>query len=369
MTFLVFAAACVAGAEVAQYFPSAVPGSLLFPLWPPTGILLAVLVRREPREWYPWLAVAGLSLAVVLALHGYSWPTVAAAPALTLVDAAAGAFILKRSIDGPFSLTRVAHVWALMLVAATVPMLSGLVVAGTMQLASDVPFLVAWRGWWFASALGLLLFGACAAAILDGPEAFVERPGRWAIVEAVLVVASATVVAWLVFGAASPVLRVPAYVLPFLLWAAFRLGPGGAVATLLAVCLIGLFNTSRGDGPFALIGAPIGDWILRSQGAVTTASLSILLLASVVAERKQTARERTALLEELQLALLEIKTLRGLIPICAWCQNVRDDAGFWQGIEDYVHTHTGATFSHSICPTCANQMDGTIAEMRHDRPS
>jgi hypothetical protein len=108
-------------------------------------------------------------------------------------------------------------------------------------------------------------------------------------------------------------------------------------------------------------GSPPSDWILRSQGSLTTASLSILLLASAVSERRQTARERAVLLDELQRALAEIKTLQGLFPICAWCQKVRDDAGFWQGIEAYVHTHTDATFSHSICPECTTGMESSIA--------
>jgi CheY-like chemotaxis protein len=57
--------------------------------------------------------------------------------------------------------------------------------------------------------------------------------------------------------------------------------------------------------------------------------------------------------EVLHQQLEEIKTLRGLVPICARCKNVRDDSGFWQTIEAYVSDHSEAEFSHSLCPDCA----------------
>ena len=55
---------------------------------------------------------------------------------------------------------------------------------------------------------------------------------------------------------------------------------------------------------------------------------------------------------ELQKALSEVKTLKGLIPICAGCKSVRDDKGFWQGIEIYLSQQTDALFSHGLCPEC-----------------
>lgn len=68
------------------------------------------------------------------------------------------------------------------------------------------------------------------------------------------------------------------------------------------------------------------------------------------------ANEREALIEDLQAALAEIKTLRGFIPICAKCKSIRDDQGYWNRIEKYLQTHTEAQFSHSICPDCAREL-------------
>lgn len=64
----------------------------------------------------------------------------------------------------------------------------------------------------------------------------------------------------------------------------------------------------------------------------------------------QIEMRRTSL--ELADALTELKTLRGLLPICAHCKGIRDDAGYWQGVESFVMSHSEADFSHSICPAC-----------------
>jgi CheY-like chemotaxis protein len=60
--------------------------------------------------------------------------------------------------------------------------------------------------------------------------------------------------------------------------------------------------------------------------------------------------------EELREALSKIKTLSGLLPICASCKKIRDDKGYWSQIEAYVSRHTEAEFSHSICPDCAKKL-------------
>ncbi len=59
---------------------------------------------------------------------------------------------------------------------------------------------------------------------------------------------------------------------------------------------------------------------------------------------------------ELQRALAEIKTLRGIVPICASCKKIRDDHGYWSQVEVYVRDHTEAEFSHSVCPECMKKL-------------
>ena len=68
------------------------------------------------------------------------------------------------------------------------------------------------------------------------------------------------------------------------------------------------------------------------------------------------AKERENIILELQDALAEVITLRGIIPICSSCKKVRDDKGYWNQIESYIRDHSEADFSHSICPECANEL-------------
>ncbi len=59
---------------------------------------------------------------------------------------------------------------------------------------------------------------------------------------------------------------------------------------------------------------------------------------------------------QLEKALAEVKTLSGLLPICASCKKIRDDRGYWSNIETYIHLHSDAQFSHGICPDCAARL-------------
>lgn len=83
-----------------------------------------------------------------------------------------------------------------------------------------------------------------------------------------------------------------------------------------------------------------------------------LLMNSVwlIMERKRVEREREDLILKLQEAFSRIKTLNGLLPICASCKKIRNDEGYWEQIEGYISSHSDAEFSHSICPDCTRKL-------------
>ena len=85
-----------------------------------------------------------------------------------------------------------------------------------------------------------------------------------------------------------------------------------------------------------------------------------LLMVRNISKQKEMETEREALIETLQTTLAQVKTLRGLLPICANCKKIRDDEGYWQDVAVYVRDHTEAEFSHSICPDCLPQLYPTI---------
>jgi PAS domain S-box-containing protein len=75
-----------------------------------------------------------------------------------------------------------------------------------------------------------------------------------------------------------------------------------------------------------------------------------------ITERKSAEAERERLIKELQEALGRVKTLSGLLPICASCRKIRDEQGLWHDLEAYIRKHTEADFTHGICPDCRRKL-------------
>jgi hypothetical protein len=78
-------------------------------------------------------------------------------------------------------------------------------------------------------------------------------------------------------------------------------------------------------------------------------------LKNEVEVRLKTEKENELLIESLQQAVDEIKTLQGMLPMCSICKKIRDDKGYWNGIEAYFAEHSDLVFSHGLCPVCAQQ--------------
>jgi hypothetical protein len=125
-------------------------------------------------------------------------------------------------------------------------------------------------------------------------------------------------------------------------------------------------QASMGNGPWVEPGASLrlhvrptlwqSPWFLS---AVAAACALALTGAWVVRARVHRARE-AELRRRVEEALSKVKVLSGLLPVCAWCRKVRDDKGYWSQIEAYVSTHSGAEFSHGICPSCLAKVESEI---------
>lgn len=81
----------------------------------------------------------------------------------------------------------------------------------------------------------------------------------------------------------------------------------------------------------------------------------LIILRDISVEKKQKAKQEE-LINNLQEALAQVKTLSGLLPICANCKKIRDDQGYWHQVETYIRSHSEADFSHSICPECGKKL-------------
>lgn len=121
-----------------------------------------------------------------------------------------------------------------------------------------------------------------------------------------------------------------------------------------------IVTTAHNDTEFFLDAIDIGidQYVLKPIDrdrlfAAITKSQEILGLERTI---KFKDAEQKRLIKELKQALASIKTLSGLIPICASCKKIRDDQGNWNQLEAYICDHSSAEFSHGICPDCAIKM-------------
>jgi PAS domain S-box-containing protein len=111
----------------------------------------------------------------------------------------------------------------------------------------------------------------------------------------------------------------------------------------------------RKDGqtlPVSVARSPIKD----PQGKV----IGVSTIERDITQRKQEELEKLFLIQELSKSLASVKTLRGLLPICASCKKIRDDHGYWQQIEAFLVEHSEAEFTHGICPDCKAQMESDL---------
>jgi len=95
---------------------------------------------------------------------------------------------------------------------------------------------------------------------------------------------------------------------------------------------------------------------ISANGAVYRGKKLIFCVCRDITERKRAEEERKRLIDELQTALSEVKTLQGIIPICTQCKKMRDDNGYWQRVEKYIQERSDVLFTHGICDDCARQI-------------
>ncbi len=74
-----------------------------------------------------------------------------------------------------------------------------------------------------------------------------------------------------------------------------------------------------------------------------------------ITELKELDARHVEAIQQLEAALQQVKQLTGLVPICSYCKNIRDDSGYWHQLEEYLHDHSAAELSHGICEECAKK--------------
>jgi hypothetical protein len=145
---------------------------------------------------------------------------------------------------------------------------------------------------------------------------------------------------------ASPLLLftpVLAVVLPFVAFDAMWVGLAGSALLLAGTGIILAADGAPASASIALVNA--------GGGAL---ACGWLLSRALTRSRQAEVRRR----HELAEAMASIRTLSGLLPLCAWCRRVRSDAGYWEQLESYVSAHSDAQFTHGMCQECAQEHFG-----------
>jgi hypothetical protein len=109
----------------------------------------------------------------------------------------------------------------------------------------------------------------------------------------------------------------------------------------------------------------ISDFIQSVLIPLIIAPVMAVIFARLLKEIDDAEQSNARLVIELQDALTKTKTLSGLLPICASCKKIRDDAGYWHQVEVYIQDHAEVDFSHGLCPDCGSDLRAQIAAYKN----
>jgi len=174
-------------------------------------------------------------------------------------------------------------------------------------------------------------------------RALTATPPAWlrSVAFAILVVACALVPRILLHGFLRDRSTFILFTLAVMICVRFGGALSGAIATILSIL-----------AAIVVFLGPSGDEIER-----LTDLIEIVLFAFVGAGITWLAQQLHAARLRAEDALEQVRTLTGLLPICAWCKRIRDEDGRWQQLERYISIHSGAKFTHGLCEECGRRME------------
>jgi integral membrane sensor domain MASE1/serine phosphatase RsbU (regulator of sigma subunit) len=265
-------------------------------IWAPTGIALAAVLLCGYRVW-PGVALGAL---LANAWTGVPFYGVLGITVGNTLEALAGAYLLRELADFRPALDRVRDVLALALLGAGAStMVSATIGVTSLLVANEISsndLGSVWRTWWLGDMGGdLVVAPALLVAATHWP--FREAPGR--ALEAAALAAAVLGAAALVFSHEIPLTFL---LFPPLVWAALRFWQPGAVGAVLLIAGVAIPVTEGDNGPFA--GLAPDDRLLLAQGFLGIASLTTLVLAAVITERRRAEQTAEYIAQTLQESLL-----------------------------------------------------------------
>ena len=307
---------------VAYYVGALVGFALKFPshspsaLWPPNSILLAALLVLPTRQW--WVVFLGAFSAHLLVQLPSGVPVVMSLAFFlsNSCEALLGAYLIRRSIDGPLRFDSLKSAGVFVLAAVVVaPFLSSFLDAGFVTLIGwqEASYWQVWRERLPSNALAALAIPPVIVLWANDGPAWLQRVSTRQRVEALIMIGGLLAVSALVFAweysrrdATPALLFLP---LPFLLWAALRFGPRATSASLLILIFVTIWGAAKGLGPFATL-SPMQS-VLSLQMFLLAISVPLIFLAAVIEERRKKE-------ESLRESEERFRTMADTAPVLIW---------------------------------------------------
>src|SRR3989441_800075 len=309
-TALLVCAAYYVGANIGFIlrFPSATPSVM----WPPNAILTATLLLTPPRRWWVYL-LAALPAHLVAEGLGAGWPAplVLGLFATNCSEALVAAVFVRRFSDAPASFDTLPRVVVFIVGAGLLaPFASSSADAGVVPTIRGEPYWLVWRTRFFSNTLAELALPPAIVMLIRVGPAWIRSTAPARRAEAALLATTLVGVGVATFiepiaGSlpGSPHTQM-AFLLPFLLWASVRFGPGGASLSILTTTLIAIFADTHRRGPFGDL--PLAESLLALQIFLSAVAIPFLCLAALMEERRRTQEtlEERLRFEELLSGLL-----------------------------------------------------------------
>jgi signal transduction histidine kinase len=263
-------------------------------VWLPSGLTLAVFLRAEKRRWPVYLVAIFLAELLLVPLYGASLGMALFWALGNCARTLVGAGLMRRWLDQPVTFSRPRDVAGLLVAGGLLsPLPSATLGMGAVALfapTSPEAFWQGWMRWYLSDGLGAVLL---APLLLTWrAERFWPRRS-WPRLELGVTLLLLALAAHATFGVFEPrgaLLCLPYACLPFLVWAALRLGPRGASSATLVLGTLAVVHTAAGRGPFGVLPVTLEERVLSVQVFLAVSSLSTLLLCALACERRRVER-------------------------------------------------------------------------------
>ncbi len=321
--------------------------------WIPNGITMAILIRSHYKSWFPYLIASFLAyFSIVYFTDQYTISQIFSLGMGNCIEIGIGAWLFRFFTPQPIVLSDIKTMLHLIFLSGICGTAIGALfgAAVVVKIFGHHDYFQVWSIWFAGDGIGTLLILPCILAWTSSDTKTYSLRQRVEIGLHFLFCITASI---LIFSNLfSSVYAFTYFMFPLLLWAGLRFDLRITTLSLIVFCMVSSWFTNTGQGPFALHSQSLTPGVFTFQIFFGITIFTVLVVSTIIQERKRIEMEKEALIHSLENAIHQIKTLSGLLPICSHCKKIRDEQGTWKALEEYIPMHSDAQFSHGICPEC-----------------